>query len=376
MPELRELFDEGWSCPEFGDLAVDIAAAPSDRLLGLARQPFAALGIPAIFGGGDGTLLDVASAQRQVTHHQPDLGVGLTMHALSVGLVSRYWTSTRDHSWMLLQGLCETGGLIASAFAEPGGSANPLRARTVATPCKKGYFVTGTKSPCSLGSVARIYCVNAAVEGTTDTVVGLIPAGTEGVHIGEHVPMLGMTGSDNRTIKLNNAFLDERLIFHQADSSDVSDLVAAGVAWFAVLITATYIALLERLIEAAADATYSTDSCTPPQQRNIGMAVAHLGALSRHCQQVAHIIGSRQVAGAVDLAEGMALRRHLNSGRDAIVAALTPVLGSRVYRSDCHEAKLAIDLLAAHHHPPSHLVCEEVLGALALSRPVHLDLYG
>ncbi len=46
------------------------------------------------------------------------------MHTLTVGLMADHWRRHRDTSWMMLEGLAATPGLIASAFAEPGGSSN------------------------------------------------------------------------------------------------------------------------------------------------------------------------------------------------------------------------------------------------------------
>ncbi|GAA4955246.1 hypothetical protein GCM10023238_22330 [Streptomyces heliomycini] len=45
------------------------------------------------------------------------------------------------------------------------------------------------------------------------------------------------------------------------------------------------------------------------------------------------------------------------------MSLLTPGVGSRLYGRGQQAAGLALDSLAAHHHPPSLLVCDEVVGS-------------
>jgi len=67
------------------------------------------------------------------------------------------------------------------------------------------------------------------------------------------------------------------------------------------------------------------------------------------------------------------LRATLSDTRDRVVSLLTPVVGSRLYGRGQQAAGLALDSLAAHHHPPSLLVCDEVVGSFGTGREITFD---
>ncbi|MEK8173293.1 acyl-CoA dehydrogenase family protein [Streptomyces sp. M19] len=97
-------------------------ATGAERIRDLAAGGYAALPIPEEFGGAGASLVEVASAQRALGMVDPSAAVALNMHAFTVGLMADYWQRHRDTSWMLLEGIAGSGALVASAFAEPGGS--------------------------------------------------------------------------------------------------------------------------------------------------------------------------------------------------------------------------------------------------------------
>ncbi|MEK8173291.1 hypothetical protein NKH77_43595 [Streptomyces sp. M19] len=56
-----------------------------------------------------------------------------------------------------------------------------------------------------------------------------------------------------------------------------------------------------------------------------------------------------------------------------MLSAVTPIVGSRVYGRGQQAAALMVDSLAAHHHPPSLLVCDEAVGAFCTGREISFD---
>ncbi|WP_169814358.1 acyl-CoA dehydrogenase family protein, partial [Nocardia mexicana] len=241
--------DQGWSAPTV------IPALghndPAERIKAVARSDFGALAIPEQLGGAGLALVDVASAQRALARVDPATAIALNMHSLSIGVMVDYWRRHHDDSWMLLEGIATSRALVASAFAEPGGSPNFMKSAAQAIPTPTGYAITGTKFPCSLATTAEIYCLSATVTGTADSVVGLCPAKSPGITVGAPWDSLGMRGSDTARVDFDNVELDDRLVFHRAPPDDFDEVVVSGIVWFVVLVTATYHGVLTGLLERA-----------------------------------------------------------------------------------------------------------------------------
>ena len=371
-----DLIGLGWDAPiEIPDLSgLD---EPAERIRAVAQTDFPALAIPEDFGGGGCHLAQVAAAQRALAMADPSAAIALNMHSLTLGLMTDYWQRHRDTSWMLLEGLANKHALVASAFAEPGGSSNFLRSRSVARETASGYAVSGTKFPCSLATTAEIFCVSAGVEGTDDSIVGLCPRATPGLSVQGSWESIGMRASDTGRVVLEDAELDDKLVFHRAPASDVDDLVIAGVVWFAVLVTGTYHGALSRLLELAIEAAVKRGAA-PGGQRQIllGRAARELHVLGAACLDLARRWDEGGVHGTRALAAAMALRASLSDARERAVAALTPVLGAKLYTATDPAASLHLDGLAVHHHPPNLLTCDEAVGAYHLGRPMSFDPTG
>lgn len=373
---LGDLLELGWESPvQVPDLsAVD---DPAERIRTVARGDFAILAIPEDFGGRGCTLAEVAAAQRRLAIESPSTAIALNMHSLTVGLMTDYWQRHRDTSWMLLEGMANKHALVASAFAEPGGSSNFLRSRSVARPSGSDYLVSGTKFPCSLATTAEIFCVSAGVEGTDESIVGLCPAGTPGLSVKGSWDSVGMRASDTARVVLEDAELDDKLVFHRAPASDVDDLVIAGVVWFAVLVTGTYHGALTRLYELACEAAVKRGAAAGGQRQVLlGRAARELQVLGSACLDLARRWEEGGVAGRRALAAAMALRASLSDARERALAALTPVLGAKLYTGGDPAASFQLDSLAVHHHPPNLLTCDEAVGAFQLGRPMSFDPTG
>lgn len=360
---LSRLLEEGWapiewSCPELTDVPRGTA-----RIRTIAASGFSALGVPQDFGGSGVSLAALASAQRQVAVVDPSAAIALNMHSHTVALLAEYWRTHTDTSWLLLEGIAESGSLLASAFAESTRSANFLRASsTVACPQGKGYVVSGRKVPCSLVSSARLFCVNAQLEGTDDTIVALVPAGSDGLTTdAAGWSSVGMNESDTGALLLDSVFVDRRLVFYQAPAEDLDPLVVAGIVSFSVMIGACYHGVLSRLVRES----YPDDALGPLAEASLGEAVRHLLVVRLSTCELARAWDARELAGADALFTAMALRATLSDVRDQVVSAITPWAGGRLYSHSSEAALLALDSLAVHHHPPALRVCDPAVGAYA-----------
>lgn len=362
------LFDAGWdpvwSCP-----ALDGAAEATDRIRLLSRSGYPGLAVPTDFRGGGAPLLGVAAAQRHIAEADPGVAVALNMHAFTIGLLREYWEQEQDVSWFLLEGVAESGALVASAFAEPGGLPNMLSASTLATPDDRGHTVTGVKLPCSLITTAKLFCVNARLEGSDQVVVLLVPAGSPGLTAEPGWPSLGMTTSDTGRLILDRVPVDRRLVFYTAPEGQLDHLVIAGLVWFTVLVAATYHgAITTFLREVGAHARRSFDV-----QADLGRAVGAATTLALATQGLARGWAGRTIRGPAALAGAQALRNQVADTCDTVLDAGRRAAGSRLYTSDHTLAHLGLDLLASHHHPPAERVCDLSLGGAALGEPLTLD---
>ncbi|WP_327158317.1 acyl-CoA dehydrogenase family protein [Streptomyces tubercidicus] len=377
-PPHRALLDSGWHTDWAPDGVPDGAAGHASgaaRIRRLAASGFAALAIPQEFGGSGAGLVEVASAQRALGVLDPSAAIALNMHSFTVGLMADYWQRHRDTSWMLLEGIAGSHALVASAFAEPGGSPNFMSSRSSAVETGKGYRVSGVKYPCSLASTATLVCLTARVEATDETILALCPAASPGLTVEGDWPSLGMTGSDTAKLVLRDVDIDDRLVFHRGPADVIDDTVISGMVWFSVLLSATYHGVLSALLDLAyrqmtGSGQYGT------RVPLLGRATREVLTLGGACRQLGRDFEDGRLSGRAALAAAVALRATLSDVRDRALSALTPVLGSRLYTRDQPAAKLLIDSLAAHHHPPSLLVCDQVVGDHCTGREISFDPAG
>jgi alkylation response protein AidB-like acyl-CoA dehydrogenase len=369
----ERLIGLGWESP-LTIPELEQAETPQERIVTVAKNGFAALAIPEDFGGGGAGLAQVAAAQRALALVDPSAAIALNMHSLSIGVMVDYWDRNRDESWMLLEGIANTHALVASAFAEPGGSSNFMRSRASAVPTADGYVISGTKFPCSLATTAEIFCLSAGVDGVDESIVGLCPAKSPGLSVQGEWGSIGMRGSDTARVVLEGVELDERLVFHRGPPDDLDEVVIAGILWFAVLVTATYHGVLSSLLGHGIETAHKRGS-EPGGQRQIllGRAARELFLLGAACRELAGAWEAGTLRGAAALSAAMSIRAGLSDARERTIAALTPVLGARLYTAKDPAAAAAIDSLAVHHHPPNLMACDSAIGAFHLDRPMSFD---
>ncbi|MFF7857922.1 acyl-CoA dehydrogenase family protein [Streptomyces sp. NPDC007904] len=370
-PAHRALLDAGWRTTLHPRPPREGAPGP-ERIRTLAAEGYAALPIPGEFGGAGAGLAEVAAAQRALGQSDPSAAVALNMHAFTVGLMADYWQRHRDTSWMLLEGIADAGALVASAFAEPGGSPNFMSSRSEAVATGKGYRVTGVKYPCSLATTATLVCLTARVTGTDETILALVPRTSPGLTVEGEWPSLGMTGSDTARLVLRDVDVDDRLVFHRGPADVIDDTVVSGMVWFAVLLTATYHGVLSGLLDEATRLMTGAGTYGP-RTALLGRATRELLVLGGACRQLATDFTDGAVTGHAALACAVGLRASLSETRDRVLAALTPVLGGRLYGRGHPAADLLVDSLAVHHHPPSLLTCDEAVGAHCTGRDITFD---
>ena len=356
---VADVLDGGWErCWEPPEVDV---ADPISAITEIARSGFAGLCVPAEFRGGGATLLQAATAQRDLALIDAGLAVGMNMHSFTMGLMKEYWIQERDVSWFLLEGIAESNSLVASAFAEPGGTPNMLSANSRATTIPKGFEISGSKFPCSLATTASLLCVNALVEDEDRVIIAVIPAASDGVTVTSGWESQGMRSSDTGRIDLDRVAVDERLVFYTAPADRIDRLVVAGLIWFIVLLGASYHGAISRLLAAV---SRTTDCGAVERQMPLGDVLGRLLTLGQSCQGLAHGWMTDRLDEHAALAGALAVRRSITSTCHAARAAVASVAGGRVFSCTDELGRIVLDLAAADHHPPGLLTCQLSLGGL------------
>lgn len=372
---ITESLSLGW--PDV-DLGCPIEGLSGEPLISaLASSRFQSLVIPQTFGGSGATLLELAAAQRAIARVDASAAIALNMHSLSVGLMVQHWQRNQDTSWFLLEGLVDQHALVASAFAERGSSSNLLQAGMLATPSTDGYVLNGRKYPCSLASSARLYCFSARASGTGNTIVGLCPANAPGIVVGETWNAIGMRASDTRSIEFHNVEVDRRLVFYTAAPSDLDDLAVTGIAWFAVLMGSTYHGLLTELVsigltslQPRADNHRTASAVRAAAGRAAGALVVLGGAL----RDSARLFDDPDLLARPMLTVALALRSMVSRVVDEVASSSRVLLGSRAYASNERVAQLLLDAFAAHHHPPSLAVVDDLIASALVDEELTLEV--
>jgi alkylation response protein AidB-like acyl-CoA dehydrogenase len=293
------------------------------RLAGLAAQPVAAdfvdrsldvlgqagyygMAIPSDFGGRGASALECCALQARLAQVDAGLAIGLNMHLFSAGVILEEYRVKQDLSWALLEAVATQRRLIASAFAEPGLGGSLLRSTCRAERIAGGYKVNGIKAPCSIAGRSDLVCLqmqDSDAAADRNLLVALIPAHSEGLSVTRTWSGMGMQYSESDTLKLENVFVPDDLVFYRTRAGEDNDPVFVwGLCWFVVTAVAIYIGLAAKALDLAAkhlaEARYAggqrTRASYPEFQASLGAAVDRYLLLANACKSVARSMDERR----------------------------------------------------------------------------------
>jgi alkylation response protein AidB-like acyl-CoA dehydrogenase len=349
----------------------------SSTLDSLRRAGYFGLPVPETLHGHGAGLLTCAAVQRRLAMADPALAVALNMHLYSVGIWAEHWDRRRDACGLLLEAIATQQRIVASAFAEPGLGGSLVRSTMTARRTAGGYLVSGVKSPCSLAAHCDLVCFQMQVEpaepGGVLTVI--IPAQTPGLRVEPTWNSLGMRGSGSETLKFDQCFVPNELIFQRADPGANDDEVfAAGLVWFCVTTTAIYLGLATAAVEAACEGLRqawlpylgSTRADLATVQARLGELVAGTLTLDAACAGIADRLDKRLVDARSLVPLAVAVKHDSVEKCIAAVEGAAELVGSRAYAHAGLLARLWRDVQAARFHPPTRLVAPQFLGRWTL----------
>lgn len=241
---------------ELGSIALDQLESRGSNAIELFRQAGGpGLFVPEELQGHGADPVQGIQVQRALASRSPSLAVATTMHHFSTAGLVELWHVEKGMEALLLQAIAGENKLLASGFAEG------VRGQGIFSPTMRGrrvngqVLVTGSKKPCSLSRSMDVLTASIVVTsdepGTDDELgIAIIPADLPGIEVSPFWSTPVLAGAQSDAISLTDVALDPDLVITVGTEADELDhMQTAGLLWFEVLITASYIGMASALVD-------------------------------------------------------------------------------------------------------------------------------
>jgi alkylation response protein AidB-like acyl-CoA dehydrogenase len=364
--------------------AADEAGVLSGATVDLLREAgYFGLPVPAALDGRGAGLLECAAVQRRLAQSDPAVAIAGNMHLFSVGMSVEHWLRRKDSCGLLLNAIAQEHLVLASAFAEPDLGGKLLRSNVKATRSKGGYMLRGVKSPCSLAAHCNLISLQMQAEPpeAKGLMLAVIPATAPGIRVESTWDALGMRASGSETLRLEDCFVPDELIFHRCEPGfDDDPIFAAGLVWFCALTTATYLGVVQAAIDAARDGlrrTFFGDverAASPSAQAALGESLAGALSIEAACAAIAERMDRKESDPRCLVPAALAVKHVAVDACIRAVEGAAELLGAKSYGRTEKLARLWRDVQAARFHPPTRLAARQLLGKWALQLPFSFEL--
>lgn len=215
--------------------------------------------IPRDADGQGASAVDAIRVQRAIGARSPSLAVASTMHHFSLaGLLSLARESEGGLEWMLLQGIAQNKLLLASGFAE-GKSGQGIFTPTMrARRSGEKWLISGAKKPCSLAHSMNVLTASVAIEperpGDPERfAVAIVSSELPGIRVEPFWRSPVLAGAQSEAVILEDVELEDDLMIEVDDDGGASmdSVQTAGMLWFELLMTASYLGMASALVERA-----------------------------------------------------------------------------------------------------------------------------
>ena len=322
--------------------------------------------IPKEFGGAGATALQAVQIQRAVGSCAPSLAVASTMHHFSVATLVELCVRSEGPEWMILEAIAKQQLLVASGFAEGqsgrGVFATSMRARVDGDE----YVMSGSKKPCSLSRSMDFLTVSLSVEnaGREAFGVALIPASTSGLERRSFWNALVLTGAESDEVVLQNVRVPSELVYLSEDTSGLDEVGLAGLLWFELLISASYLGIASGLVGRV----IASSSGDPAGRMRL---VAELEAATSALEAVAGRMMSGETTHDL-LVRSLFSRYAVQDALERACDGATEVLGGIAFITEPEVASLLASVRALAFHPPSRRSSDFALDAYMSGKDLEL----
>ncbi|WP_444993868.1 hypothetical protein [Aliikangiella sp. IMCC44359] len=281
--------------------------------------------IPKQYGGHGATAVELVRFQRMIGSISPSLAIASNMHHFSVATLVEMAKNVNGMEWMILEAIAKENLLVASAFAEGRAGSNILEPFLELTPSENGgYYVSGSKKPCSLSHSMDLLTFSAILpDANNEKKIGvvLVASDVDGIKRKEFWGSDLFKASESEEIILDKVHIHEQLVSYAGNLGELDDVQTRGFIWFELLLCASYVGILSGLVkrvllldhyqdEDVAEVLYETETATSALE---GLAVAienqekneSLLSRSLHIRYAIQRATERASARAVELLGGM-----------------------------------------------------------------------
>lgn len=359
--ELRDTFDKR---------AVDAdltATLQPENYEDMAEAGYLRALVPAELGGLDADLADFARAQRALGWGCASTALAVNMHHFQVGSAAEgYRTSGANEAALrrvadesIVLGSTAAEAVVAGAWDTP----------TTAQRDGDEYVLSGRKFFFSQSHMVDIVRVNARDVETGEIVVAAVPMNAPGVTVIDTWDTLGMRATASNDLVLDDVRVPSSAIGVRlgADSPAWDPAFARVIKWFLAGMTSVYVGIADRARESAhesiggASFSYRDQALTDSVVGNL--EIAHLTASATLEHTLAQLTTISDPLEALPLA--ISMKEVCTTAAVAVVDHAVNVVGGRAFHRKSILERLARDVRAARHHPPSAPVAQQMIGIAA-----------
>jgi alkylation response protein AidB-like acyl-CoA dehydrogenase len=340
--------------------------SPGIRHFRAAKGP--GLLVPECHRGRGATALDALRVQRAIGSRSPSLAVATTMHHFSMATLVGLGGLGEGPEWMLIEGVASTDRVIASGFAEGRSGAGILDPSMTATVTAEGIRINGVKRPCSLARSMDVLTASVLIpreDGRGDELaVALVPAESEGLSVSGFWSSAFLAGAESEQVTLTDVLVPPELLLRTATASGerLDELQTAGLVWFQVLMTGSYLGAASALVERV----LLNDRI--PEHERVRLFVETEAAAA-----AAEGVARRVDAGELDesaLAQALYVRYGVQDALARIVPRAVELLGGLNFMTSDEVGHLAACANGLSLHPPSRSRMAGPLSAYLADRPL------
>ncbi|WP_122620951.1 acyl-CoA dehydrogenase family protein [Streptomyces sp. Tu 4128] len=321
--------------------------------------------VPESHQGRGATALDALRVQRAIGSRSPSLAVATTMHHFSMATLVGLGDGLE---WMLVEGVAAGNRIIASGFAEGRSGAGILDPSMTATATADGIRINGVKRPCSLARSMDVLTAGVVIpreDGQGDELaVALVPADSEGLSVSGFWSSTFLAGAESDQVTLTDVLVPPELVLRTATASGerLDELQTAGLIWFQVLMTGSYLGAASALVERVL-----LNERVPDHER------VRLFVETEAAMAAAEGVARRVDGGDLDesaLAQALCVRYGVQDALARIVPRAVELLGGLNFMTSDEVGHLAACANGLSLHPPSRSRMSAPLGAYLADGPL------
>ncbi|MFK0120041.1 acyl-CoA dehydrogenase [Streptomyces sp. NPDC090994] len=309
--------------------------------------------VPESHQGRGATALDALRVQRAIGSRSPSLAVATTMHHFSMATLAGLGGLGDGPQGMLVEGVAAGNRIIASGFAEGRSGTGILDPSMTAEVTGDGIRINGVKRPCSLARSMDVLTASVLVpreDGQGDELaVALVPADSEGLSVSGFWSSTFLAGAESEQVTLTDVLVPPDLVLRTgtatASGDRLDELQTAGLLWFQVLMTGSYLGVAGALVERV----LLNDRI--PEHERVRL-YAETEAATAAAEGIARRVDSGDL-GESALAQALCTRYGVQDALGRIVPRAVELLGGLNFMTSDEVGYLAATANGLSLHPPS-----------------------